>query len=252
MRFFLTMPYIYYKIQVERYKYEIEVCMDCPKCPRIQLFSPRKKDRAAALNADLKSLYPDAVCALEFAGDPFRLLVMARLSAQCTDKRVNEVAPRLFARFPDVYSMQKAPLPELEEIIRPCGLYRAKARQILQMCTELIERHRGEVPRTKAELTALSGVGIKIAHLMLGDVFGDPQIVADTHCIRLAHRFGLTASSEPHRVTRDLERLIPKEDRADFCHRIITLGREACRARNPLCETCPLIALKMTKSTPDL
>lgn len=226
--------------------------MTCTKCPKIQFLPTRKKERAAALNEALKKLYPNAVCALEFAGDPFRLLVMARLSAQCTDKRVNEVAPVLFDRFPDVFAMQKAPLELLEEIIRPCGLYHAKARQILQMCDELICRHGGIIPRTKKELMALSGVGEKIANLMLGDVFNDPQIVADTHCIRLAHRFGLTGSSEAHRVTRDLERLIPKEDRADFCHRIITLGREACRARNPLCETCPLIALKMTKSTPDL
>lgn len=222
--------------------------MTCTKCPHIALLPTRKNDRAAALNAALKTLYPDAACALEFAGDPFRLLVMARLSAQCTDKRVNEVAPRLFTRFPDVFAMQKAPLAELEEIIRPCGLYRAKARQILQMCAELAQRHEGKVPQTKKELLALSGVGEKIANLMLGDVFGDPQIVADTHCIRLARRFMLTTKSDPHQVTLALERVIPKEDRADFCHRIIMLGRSACRAQHPLCDECPLVALKMNKA----
>ncbi|MBR2615207.1 MAG: endonuclease III [Clostridia bacterium] len=209
------------------------------RCPALSHFPRGKKARAEAIGKRLSAEYPEAVCALDFAGDPFRLLVMARLSAQCTDKRVNEVSVELFRRFPDVHAFAEAPLPLLEEAVRPCGLFRTKAKQIREMSRELLERHGGMVPADKEALLALSGVGEKIANLMMGDVFGDPHIVADTHCIRLSGRWGLTKSTDPATVTRDLEKLIRKEEQSDFCHRLITLGREYCRAVNPKCDDCP-------------
>lgn len=215
--------------------------MDQTFCPVLAAMSRSKKTRSLFLRKILQEEYPDAVCALDFAGSPFRLLVMARLSAQCTDQRVNEVSRDLFRRFPDIRSFADADLNELEKAIRPCGLFRSKARQIRDMSQILSDQYRGEVPRTKKELMALPGVGEKIANLMLGDVFDDPHIVADTHCIRLSLRFGLTESRDPSRVTRDLERIIPKEEQSDFCHRIILLGREFCRARSPRCSDCPLM-----------
>ena len=209
------------------------------KCPGIRFFPRGKKVRAKAIATALAELYPDAVCALDFQGDPFRLLVMARLSAQCTDKRVNEVSSSLFRRFPDAASFAEANREELENLVRPCGLFRSKAKQIQEMSQLLMEKFDGKVPANKELLLSLPGVGEKIANLMMGDVFGDPHIVADTHCIRLAGRMGLTKSQNPAVVTKDLESLIPKEEQSDFCHRIITLGREYCRAQNPKCEECP-------------
>lgn len=208
-------------------------------CPNLKRMARNKKARAEQIQKALKELYPDAVCALDFQKDPFRLLVMARLSAQCTDKRVNEVSVPLFRRFPDVSSFANADLAQLEEAVRPCGLYRTKARQIKEMSSRLLEDFGGVVPRKKEALLSLPGVGEKIANLMLGDVFGDPHIVADTHCIRLAGRFALTKSERPEKVTEDLEQLIPKEEQSDFCHRIISLGREYCKAQNPKCDECP-------------
>ena len=209
-------------------------------CPAMEKFPKRKKERAEAIAQGLKELYPDAVCALEFEGDPFRLLVMARLSAQCTDKRVNEVSRDLFRRYPNVRAFAEAELSQLEEAVRPCGLFRTKAKQIHEMSRTLLEKYGGKVPDKKPDLLALPGVGEKIANLMMGDVFGDPHIVADTHCIRLSGRWGLTKSENPAIVTRELEKLVKKEEQSDFCHRLITLGREHCRAVNPHCDTCPL------------
>jgi len=209
-------------------------------CPALCSFPKSKKDRALTLCRRLEKLYPDAACALEFEGDPFRLLVMARLSAQCTDKRVNEVSKPLFQKYPDVFSFAAADRSELEEVIRPCGLFRSKADQILKMSKMLIEDHGGKIPRDKESLMALPGVGEKIANLMLGDAFGDPHIVADTHCIRLAGRFRLSDSENPAKVTKDLEKIIPKAEQADFCHRLITLGREFCKAQGARCEACPM------------
>lgn len=210
------------------------VCTAKKDLPR----SPRR--RAEAVNEAFVRQYPDAECMLDYGSDPFRLLVMARLSAQCTDKRVNEVAPVLFAAFPDAASMAAAPLEKIEEIVRPCGLYRTKAKSIRDASRVLIERYGGRVPSGKEELLALPGVGEKIANLMLGDVFGDPQVVADTHCIRIAGRLGLATSSDPSRTVRELEAVLPKEIRSDFCHRIVDFGREFCRAQSPRCESCPL------------
>ena len=212
------------------------------KCPCLKKFSKSKKIRAAEIHEKLKALYPEAVCALDFKGDPFRLLVMARLSAQCTDKRVNEVSLSLFEKYPDAAAFAEAPISELEEAVRPCGLFRTKAAQIKEMSQVIMTQFDGKVPSDKETLLSLPGVGEKIANLMLGDVFGDPHIVADTHCIRLAGRFSLTDSENPSRVTKDLEKIVPKVEQSDFCHRIILLGREYCKAQNPKCESCPFHA----------
>ncbi len=200
----------------------------------------RKKDRAEELSRLLKKLYPDAVCSLDYENDPFKLLVMARLSAQCTDKRVNEVSKTLFEKLPDVKSFAEAELETIENLIRSCGLYKMKAKNIKDMARELIERHEGEVPRDREALLRLSGVGVKIANLIMGDLFSEPYIVPDTHCMRIAHRTGLISKPEPSVCIRELDRLIPKEERADFCHRIVLFGRDICRAASPDCESCPL------------
>ncbi len=214
--------------------------MQSKKCPALSYFKKNKKERAIEIAERLKALYPDAECALEFRGDPFYLLVMARLSAQCTDKRVNEVSKSLFQKYPDVFAFANADRKELEEAVRPCGLYRTKAEQIKKMSEILVSDYKGAVPREKETLLSLPGVGEKIANLMMGDVFGDPHIVADTHCIRLAGRFSLTKSKNPAIVTKDLEKIIPKAEQSDFCHRIISLGREYCKAQSPKCSECPL------------
>lgn len=218
--------------------------MNIKKCPATPLFPRGKKAKAVAIHNILKELYPDAVCALDFQGDPFRLLVMARLSAQCTDKRVNEVSVPLFEKYPNATAFANANIKELEEAVKPCGLYRTKAAQILEMSKILLRDHGGQVPANKEALLALPGVGEKIANLMMGDVFGDPHIVADTHLIRLSGRFGLTQSTNPSIVTREMEKIVPKEEQSDFCHRIILLGREYCKAQNPNCEKCPLTQKK--------
>lgn len=207
-------------------------------CPRIKDVK-KKKDRAEIFSAFLKKEYPDALCALEYEEDPFRLLVMARLSAQCTDKRVNEVSKPLFEAFPTVYDMAKAERSKLENIIRPCGLFRTKAESIIGMSQAIVENHGGEVPHTYDELIALPGVGMKIANLMLGDVFGDSRIVPDTHCIRITYKLGLISKNDPVVCERELSRLIKKEEQSDFCHRIVLFGREYCKAPTPLCDTCP-------------
>lgn len=207
-------------------------------CPAIKNIKS-KKERVRSFSVFLKERYPDAICALDYKGDPFRLLVMARLSAQCTDKRVNEVSKTLFEKYPDVNAMANADRNELESIIRPCGLFRTKTESVLRMSREIIERHGGKVPDTYDELIGLSGVGMKIANLMLGDVFGDSRIVPDTHCIRISNKLRLISKSDPVVCERELTKLIKKEEQSDFCHRIVLFGREFCKAPSPLCEKCP-------------
>lgn len=207
------------------------------KCPVIK---GRKKERATTFSSFLKELYPDALCALEYEEDPYRLIVMARLSAQCTDKRVNEVSKPLFEKYPTVYDLAKAEQRDVESIIRPCGLFRTKAESIIALSREIVERHGGNVPSTYDELIALSGVGMKIANLMLGDVFGQPRIVPDTHCIRISYKLGLITKAEPVPCEKELSKLIPQEEQSDFCHRIVLFGREYCKAPTPRCEECPL------------
>lgn len=197
-----------------------------------------KKKNAHICASRLEEKYPDAVCSLDYETDPWKLLVMSRLSAQCTDARVNIVSKPLFEAFPDVYAMAKADTADIEKIIFPCGLYKTKARDISRMCNQLIENYGGKVPDTMEDLLSLSGVGRKIANLILGDVFGKGGIVADTHCIRISNRLGLADSTNQVIVERELDALIPKENQSDFCHRLVLFGRDICSARSPRCEEC--------------
>ncbi len=199
-----------------------------------------KKERAQQAVAILKERYPDAVCLLE-AHDPLQLLIATRLSAQCTDARVNIVTPALFERFPTVDDFAVASPEQVGEYIRSCGLYKTKARDIVAMCIMLRDRFGGKVPGTMEELISLPGVGRKTANLICGDVFGQPAVVADTHCIRIAGRLGLTdGSKDPVKVEQQLRRVLPAAESNAFCHRIVRFGREICVARSPRCEQCPL------------
>ena len=197
---------------------------------------------AEAITAALEKLYPDALCSLEYGEDPWRLLVAARLSAQCTDERVNIVTKPLFERFPDAESVTKGEISEIEEIIRPCGLFRTKAKSIFEMSLIICRDFGGRVPDTMEELLSLPGVGRKIANLILGDIYGKGGIVADTHCIRICGRLGFydTAKKDPLFTERTMEKVIPREKQSDFCHRIVLFGREYCTARAPRCTECPL------------
>lgn len=204
-----------------------------------------KRERAAAIVAALKDFYPEATCALEWGGEPWRLLVMGRLSAQCTDARVNVVCRELFARFPTAKALAYAPLEEVEAIVRPCGLYRTKAQNIIDACRLLVEDFDGEMPQDMDTLLRFPGVGRKIANLLRGDLFHLPVIVADTHCIRLGGRFGLYPAKlrDPVKVEQILAKLIAPEEQNDFCHRLVQFGRDVCTARAPHCHECPLSAL---------
>ena len=190
----------------------------------------------------LRQLYPEALCALEWQGEPWRLLIMGRLSAQCTDARVNIVCRELFSLYPSPLAVADAPIEELERIIRPCGLYRVKAQNVKDACRMLVEDFGGRLPDTMEELLLFPGVGRKVANLLLGDVYGKGGVVTDTHCIRIMGRLGAYPETlrDPVKVERILERLIPREEQSDFCHRIVQFGRDTCTARNPKCGECPL------------
>ena len=200
-----------------------------------------KKQRALAAVDALKSLYPKAVCSLT-AQNPLQLLIATRLSAQCTDAGVNLVTPALFARFPTLDSLADADPEEVGDYIRSCGLYKTKARDIVAMCRMLREEYDGRIPDTVEELTKLPGVGRKTANLICGDVYGKPAVVADTHCIRISGRLGLTDSKDPYKVEMQLKKLLPPEESNNFCHRLVHFGRDVCSARAPTCGTCPLAA----------
>ena len=194
------------------------------------------------ISALLRELYPDALCSLEYGGDPWRLLAAARLSAQCTDERVNIVCVPLFRKYPDVYAMAEAKLSEVEEIIRSCGLYHTKAESLIKAAQMIVSDFGGRVPDTMEELLSLPGVGRKIANLVLGDVYGKPGIVADTHCIRINGRFGFypEENRDPFKTEKILSEIVPKPEQADYCHRMVLFGREYCTARSPRCGDCPL------------
>lgn len=201
-----------------------------------------KRARLAAIVDALEELYPDAECALQYEGDPWRLLVMGRLSAQCTDARVNLVCKELFAAYPTAEAMAEAPLSSIEELVRPCGLYHTKAENIKDASRMLVEEFGGVLPDTMEELLRFPGVGRKIANLLLGDIFRKPAVVTDTHCIRICGRLGMYPEKlkDPKKVEDILVELIAPEKSSDFCHRIVWFGREHCIARAPRCETCPL------------
>lgn len=201
-----------------------------------------KKERIALIVSAIKEIYPDAACALEYGGEPWRLLVMGRLSAQCTDARVNIVCRELFAAYPTCRSLADAPLEEIERIIRPCGLFRTKAANIKDSCTMLCDAYGGELPDTMEELLLFPGVGRKIANLLLGDVFGKPAVVADTHLMRICGRFGMYKETlrDPHKIELIMSELIESAEQSDFCHRIVQFGRDVCSARAPSCDSCPI------------
>ena len=202
----------------------------------------RLRAKGAAAVEILRGLYPDAECSLESGGDPWRLLVMARLSAQCTDERVNIVCRDLFREIPDARAMADAPLAQIEELIRPCGLFRTKAKSLKESAAMLLTTYEGRVPDTMEELLSLPGVGRKIANLLLGDIYKKGGIVADTHCIRICGRIGFYPEElkDPLRVERILTPVIPVSEQSEFCHRIVHFGREICTARSPKCEGCPM------------
>ena len=187
----------------------------------------------------LEEIYPQAVCSLNYGKD-YELLFSARLAAQCTDERVNQITPLLFERFPTLDAFAAAEFQDLELLIHPCGLYRTKALDIAACALKLVKDLGGKVPDTMEELLTLPGVGRKTANLMLGDVFGKPAIVVDTHCIRLTNRFGLVKTKDPYKIEKQLLPVIPSEKSSDFCHRLVLHGRAVCTARSPDCQNCGL------------
>ena len=190
--------------------------------------------------AALKQRYPDALCALQYDKD-YELMIAVRLSAQCTDARVNLVTPALFARFPTLDAFAGADVAEVETYVHSCGFYRQKAKDIVQACRMLRDEHGGKVPDTMEALLQLPGVGRKTANLLLGDIYRRPgSVVCDTHCIRIANRLGLASGKEPEKVETQLRAILPPEESSDFCHRIVLFGRDVCTARSPKCGECPL------------
>lgn len=204
-----------------------------------------KKRRLSLIISRLKEIYPDAECALHWRADPWKLLVMGRLSAQCTDARVNIVCEELFSVFPTAEAMANGDINEIERIVKPCGLYHTKAESIKAASCMLINEYGGELPDDMDELLKLPGVGRKIANLLLGDVFGKEAIVCDTHCIRICGRLGMYPEKEkdPTKIEKILRELMDIREGSDFCHRIVLFGRETCSARNPRCANCPLADL---------
>ncbi len=198
-----------------------------------------KKERATTAVDLLEAAYPDAICSLNYS-DPFQLLIATRLSAQCTDARVNTVSPALFAAFPTAEAMAEAEVTEVEELIKTCGLYKTKARDLIGIGRGIVENFGGRVPDTIEELTTLPGVGRKTANLVVGDVYGKPAVVTDTHLIRLSGRLGLTDTRDPYKVECELKKLLPPDRSNDFCHRAVLHGRAVCTARKAYCENCVL------------
>lgn len=201
-----------------------------------------KKKRLSQIVERLKEIYPNAECALHHGGDPWKLLVMGRLSAQCTDARVNIVCEELFRKYPNAEAMANGDITDIENIVKPCGLYRMKADNIREASRMLLTDFGGELPDNMEDILKLPGVGRKIANLLLGDVFGKEAIVCDTHCIRICGRLGMYPEKEkdPTKIENILRELIDLKEGSDFCHRIVIFGREICTARSPMCESCPL------------
>ena len=191
----------------------------------------------------LKQLYPDALCALHYKKD-YELMIAVRLSAQCTDARVNLVTPALFEAYPTLEAMAQAQISDVENYIHSCGFYRQKAKDIVLACQMLLTQHDGKVPATMEALLKLPGVGRKTANLLLGDLYSVPgSVVCDTHCIRICGRLGLSEGSVPEKVEQQLRRILPPEESSDFCHRIVLFGRDICTAKKPNCGQCPMSTL---------
>lgn len=198
-----------------------------------------KKERAATVCRLLKVEYPEAVCQLN-ADSPFQLIVATRLSAQCTDARVNLVTPALFEKYPTENELAEAEIEDVENLIHSCGFYRAKARDLVGMAKAVRDIYNGTLPDTIEELTKLPGVGRKTANLIVGDVYKKPAVVADTHLIRITNLLGLTDSKDPKAVEMQLKKILPPEESNDFCHRVVLHGRAVCIARRPKCDQCRL------------
>lgn len=198
------------------------------------------KKKVIAIIDALKLRYPQAPCALNYEKD-YELMIAVRLSAQCTDARVNLVTPALFAAYPTLEAMANADIAHVEDLVHSCGFYKHKARDIVLACQMLLTDYEGRVPDTMEKLLKIPGVGRKTANLLLGDLYSVPgSVVCDTHCIRICGRLGLSTGKEPEKVEQQLRKLLPPEESSDFCHRIVLFGREICTARNPKCHDCPL------------
>ena len=195
--------------------------------------------RVAGVVAALKAAYPKALCALHYDKD-YELMISVRLSAQCTDARVNLVTPALFARFPTLDAFAGADVAEVEDYVRSCGFYHHKAQDIVLACRMLRDEYGGRVPDSMEALLRLPGVGRKTANLLLGDLYGRPAVVCDTHCIRICGRLGLTTGKDPAKVEQQLWKILPPEESSDFCHRLVLHGRAVCDARKPDCGRCTL------------
>ena len=204
-----------------------------------------KKEIALAAVQALKEEYPDAKCSLDYQ-TPLQLLIATRLSAQCTDARVNMVTPALFERFPDAESFARADASEVAPYIQSCGLYKTKSRDIVAMAKMIMEDFGGEVPDNIPDLTKLPGVGRKTANLICGDVYGKPAVVVDTHCIRITTKLGLHKETDQKKIEDALRRLLPPEESNDFCHRLVLHGRAVCTARSPKCAQCCMNAFCRT------
>ena len=200
-----------------------------------------KKERALLAIELLKQVYPDAICSLDYE-KPHELLISTRLAAQCTDARVNIVTKDLYQKYQSLEDFAAADLAELEEMVRPCGFYHTKAKDIIAMSQMLLDEYDGVLPDTVEELTKLPGVGRKTANLIVGDIYHKPAIVCDTHCIRITNLLGLTTGKDPAKVEDQLRKILPPEGSNDFCHRTVLFGREYCKARAPRCEECPISA----------
>lgn len=198
------------------------------------------EEKVRAIIDILKDRYPEAPCALRYQKD-YELMIAVRLSAQCTDARVNLVTPALFAAYPTLEAMAGASIPDVENYVHSCGFYKHKARDIVLACQMLLSDYGGKVPGTMEELLRIPGVGRKTANLLLGDLYDVPgSVVCDTHCMRICERLGLSKGREPEKVEQQLRRILPPEESSAFCHRIVLFGREVCTAQRPQCSECPL------------
>ena len=197
-------------------------------------------EKVTDIIAILKEKYADAPCALHYRKD-YELMIAVRLSAQCTDARVNLVTPALFAAYPTLEAMAAADIRNVENFVHSCGFYKHKARDIVLGCQMLLQDYNGKVPGTMEELLRIPGVGRKTANLLLGDLYKVPgSVVCDTHCMRICERLGLSQGRDPEKVERQLRIILPPEESSDFCHRIVLFGREICTAQRPKCADCPL------------
>ncbi|MEG0570754.1 MAG: endonuclease III [Oscillospiraceae bacterium] len=207
-----------------------------------------KKNLALAVVGALKKLYPQAICSLEYnEKKPYELLIATRLSAQCTDARVNIVTKGLFEKYTSIEAFANAQLSEVQELIKSCGLYKTKAKSIIEMANQIMTDFNGKLPESLEDLTSLSGIGRKTANLIMGDIYHKPAVITDTHCIRICYRIGLTTTNNPLKTENELLKILPPEESSDFCHRIVHFGRDVCTARSPGCDRCVLVGLCLKK-----